>query len=666
MEQAQKRRTLWRVLAPGLLATLLAAWGHAQKVTTVVGGATQEGVPATQAALIFPEYAVVDAQGNLYISDFGSNRVRKVGPSGTITTYAGTGVAGFSGDGGPAVRAQLSAVTGLALDPAGNLYIADQGNARIRRVNRAGIITTIAGTGTPVTSGDTGPALEAGICFPWALAFDRAGNLYVSDSHDNLVRRIDPSGHIITVAGGGLAAASEREGEKALGDGGDAGRATLNTPRGLAVDDDGNLYIADRQNNRVRRVDHSGTISTLARLELPNALALDGQGNLFVSGNSTIHKVDLRTGVVSLYAGSVRGFDGDHHPALQTRFGFHSPAGLTFDGDGNLLAVDSANGRVRRIDARSGVVTTVAGGRSSEGPAGVSTGLLAPVGVALDRSGNLYISESNGHRILEMDSHGNLRTVAGTGINGYAGDGGPATSATLNFPFDVAVSASGDIYIGDEGNSAIRKVSPSGRITTPVHNSAYVIDALALDESGNVYFSDVARCVVRKLDALGRVTVVAGIENSCGFAGDGGPATSAHLNNPLGIATDASGHLYIADYGNNRVRRVDIRRGTIRTVAGNGACRPGGSKKALSASVCRPRGLALDEEGNLFIADAHRVREVRRNGKIRTVAGSSMPWESPPLAGAGRISPMAVAVDAHGNLYISDPASGRVLKIPSQ
>lgn len=661
---------IFPALVLAAVAALLAPPEQAQTITTVEGGYTGDGGPATEARLVYPEYAIKDRQGNLFISDFGGNRVRKVDPSGVITTYAGMGAVGFSGDGGPAAKAQLAGVTGLALDSEGRLYIADQFNARIRRVNTAGVITTIAGTGTHGYSGDTGPAVEADLTFPWALAFDAAGNLYFSDN--NVVRKINTGGYITTVAGNGRATGSlDGEGgnpDDDLGDGRDSCRATLNDPHDLSFDKAGNLYIADRGNNRVRKVDGSGTITTLVRVVAPNGLASDGAGKLYVSGNSTIHRVELRTGKISLYAGSARGFDGDHHRALQTRFGFESPAGLAWDSAGDLIVSDPGNGRVRLIEASRGLVTTVAGGYAGHGSAGSTPRLLAPSGLAVDRSGNLFISETYGHRLLEMDAEGNLHTLAGTGINGYFGDGGPATSAALNFPYDVAVSANGEVYVGDEGNFAIRKISASGRITTPMQNTSYVVDALAVDEAGNVYFTDIGRCVVRRLDAQGKVSVVAGIEDSCGFEGDGGPAGSAKLRNPLGIAVDRPGNLYIADYGNNRVRRVDIRDGTIRTVAGNGTCQKRGKRKtAKSAGLCRPSHVAVDTKGDLFIADAHRVREVRKNGRIVSLATSSavepLQGDCGDIPGCAFFVPTALAVDPLGNVYVADIRSGRIFKI---
>ncbi len=383
-----------------------------------------DGGPATSAALTSPEGLAVDATGNLYIADTANHRIRQLSPSGIISTVAGGGPFKFSGDGGPATSAALQFPGDVASDAAGNLYIADSLNHRIRKVSAAGgIITTMAGNGIQGFSGDGGPATSAALNTPYGVTVDAASNLYIADSQNDRIRKVSPSGVISTVAGGG----------SALGDGGPATSASLG-PLGVAVDAAGNLYIADVQNQRIRRVSPSGIITTVA-------------------GNG------------------VQGFSGDGGPA--TSASLRRPSRAAVDAAGNLYIADGGNSRIRKVSP-SGIISTVAGngisGSSGDcGPA-TSASLNFPFGipgVALDAAGNLYIADAN--RIRKISSNGMISTVAGNGVFGFSGDGGPATSAALNSPAGVAMDAAGNLYIADFSNDRIRKVvfpSPSSVVPT--------------------------------------------------------------------------------------------------------------------------------------------------------------------------------------------------------
>jgi hypothetical protein len=338
----------------------------------------------------------------------------------TVYTVAGNGTAGYSGDGGLATAAQLNGPWSLAVDSAGDLYIADRVNNRVREVSAVtGIITTVAGNGTAGYSGDGDGALGAQLNAPRGVALDSTGNLYIGDTGNNVIRKVS-AGIITTVAGNGTAGYS--------GNGGLATNAQLNSPRGIALDRLSNLYIADQNNNVVREV---------------NA----GTGNIAtVAGNGTA------------------GFSGDGWFATAAQL--HSPDAVFVDGSGNLYIADNANNRVRRVAAATLFITTVAGngmgGYSGDGGPATAAQLSAPRGVVTDATGNMYIGDSGNNRVRRVDAvTGIITTAAGNGTAGYSGDGGPATAAQLNSPRDVVLDASGNnLYVGDEGNSSARKVSP--------------------------------------------------------------------------------------------------------------------------------------------------------------------------------------------------------------
>ncbi|CAB4598472.1 unannotated protein [freshwater metagenome] len=301
----------------------------------------------------------VDAAGNLYIADSGNHRIRKVTPAGTISTFAGNGTAGFAGDGGPATNANLNGPNGVAVDAAGNLYIADSGNHRIRKVTPAGTISTFAGNGTAGFAGDGGPATDARLNSANAVATDSAGNLYIADSDNYRVRKVDPAGRISTFAGNGI--------EGFAGDGGPATDARLTFMGGLAVDAAGNLYLSDTDNFRVRKVNSAGTISTFAgngiegvsgdggpataaNVWAPFGLAVDSSGNLYIADRNGGNVRTVNTaGTISRFAGTSLGFgfSGDGGPALNATFA--GVDGVAIDTDGNLYVTDRLNQRIRRV-----------------------------------------------------------------------------------------------------------------------------------------------------------------------------------------------------------------------------------------------------------------------------------------------------------------------------
>jgi len=315
---------------------------------------------AAKASLSEPFGVAVDAVGNLYIADTSNHRIRKVDTSGMITTVAGNGTEGFSGDGGPATSATLNTPIGVAVDTAGNLYIADAFNNRVRKVNAKGVIATVAGNGDARFSGDRVAATSASLSAPFGVAVDTAGNVYIADTSNHRVRKVDTSGMITTVAGNRT--------ESFFGDGGAATLASLNFPTGVTVDRADNLFITDQSNHRIRKVNAAGVITTVA-----------GNGNA--------------------------GFSGDH--AAATSASLNLPVGTAVDAAGTLYIADTSNHRIRKVGA-DGMVTTVAGngigGFSGDGSAASRATLNSPGGVAVDPAGNLYIADSFNNRIRKLNT----------------------------------------------------------------------------------------------------------------------------------------------------------------------------------------------------------------------------------------------------------------------
>jgi trimeric autotransporter adhesin len=475
--------------------------------STVVGGGstyTEGGFPLAS-ALAGPHSVVVDSAGNIYIADADDNRIFKVTAStNRITTLAGTGSYGFTGDGSPANTALLNTPTSVAIDPTGNVYFVDLYNGRVRMVSPSGTLSTVAGNGSIYYSGDGAAAQNAIMSAPASVAFSSTG-IYIADTGNQRVRQISLSGTISTVAGTGTGGFG--------GDGGAASSAELFYPGAVAVDASGFLYIADTGNQRVRKV-VNGNINTVA-------------------GNGAT------------------GYSGDGGSALNATL--NSPAGLAIDSAGDIYIADFGNNVVRKVSP-GGAITTVAGngyqGYSGDGGLAVSAQLSAPLGLALDSSGNLYIADSGNHVVRIVTPGGNIRTFAGNNVLGYAGDGGPALQAQLATPSGLAFDAAGNLYISDSGVNVVRMVTPAGLIVTIAGNG------------------------------------------SAGYSGDGGPASQATFNSASGIGLDTSNDLFVADSGNNVIRLLQFvspvpSAGAMANAASNvvGAVAPGEAATVFGSGI---------------------------------------------------------------------------------
>jgi sugar lactone lactonase YvrE len=498
----EQNNRIRKVATNGIITTVAGQWGSGLNP----GGYNGDGFSATEAMLNFPAGVAVDSSNNLYIADSANNRLRKVNVSGIISTVAGTGTAGHSGDGGTATSAKINYPAGVALDAAGNLLIADTGNQCVRSVTTNNIITTVAGNGTIGYSGDGGRATNANLYNPQNVSVDQVGNLFIADIGNQRIREVGTNGVITTMAG------------SILNDGGQATNATLNQAYGVALDSAGNVYVADPYNNRIRKIGTSGIITTVAGNGLygyvgdgglatnasfrnPCGIALDASKNIFVAdlGNKRIRKIDTNGFIWTVAGNGSFSSSGDGGQATNASLMF--PQGVAVDKIGNLFIADLSNSNIRKVGT-NGVISSLTG-----------IGLAQPSAMALDSAGNLFIADMGNNRVREVSVNGAVGTVAGSGIvTNITGDGGSATSASVGQPRGVAVDSTGNLYIADNNFQTIRKVT-NGIISTIAGNG------------------------------------------KAGFGGDGGVGINAALSFPQGLAVDGAGNIYISDRGNNRIRK---------------------------------------------------------------------------------------------------------------
>lgn len=695
-------------------------------ISTFAGGGVPTAGPATATGISVLGGIGRDTTGNLYFSSF-TGTILKMDAAGNLSVFAGTGPCCFSGDGGPATSAKLTLipynpVIAVKTDSVGNVYLVDYANV-IRRIDHTtGIITTVAGTPFSTGfSGAGGPATSAQIS-PDGLAFDANNDLYISDGN-SVVWRVDHVTQIITiVAGNGTFGYS--------GDGGAATSAQLGYPTALVFDSTGDLFIADANYGVVRRVDAvtqiittvagggetyppTGVPATQAQLSNPTGLAFDPAGDLLIADNGlpAILRVAASTQIITVVAGNITlgpGFSGDGGPATSAQLSPYRTFGgmdLVVDAAGNIFFTDVDNYRVRRIDAATNVITTVAGNGTVGDGGPATSALLFSQGIALDSSGNVLIGDGVAGRVRTVDAAtGLISTVAGRDVESTlppSGNGGPATAAQLYNPSGVALDASGNLFISDHKASVRYVEASTGIINEYAGNGTsgfggdggpatsaelYSPRGIATDAAGNLYIADQTNNVVRRVDAASQViTTVAGNTSilndhgrpAAGYSGDGGPATLAQLNTPFSVYVDVKGNLFIADCGNNVVRRVDALTQKISTVAGDyglGAGFSGDNGPATAAQLSCPAGIALDTFGNLYISDQrnYRLREVNGvTGIITTLAGNgtvTFGGDGGPAASASLwpyLSGLVVAPGAGGNINIlvSDGTSGRVREI---
>jgi uncharacterized protein (TIGR03437 family) len=628
-----------------------------------------DGGPATAALLERPYAVGSDATGNVYIADFGHSAIRKVSTSGVITSVSGVGYyaydlkvdasnnlylatatqvikatpagvisvvagttsSGFGGDGAKATAANFNMIRGIAVDAAGNLYIADSNNHRVRKVDTEGIVRTIVGVGTAGFNGDNLPGTGTQLNSPRSVAVDAAGNVFISDNYNYRLRMLEAtSGIIRPYAGNGYCCSS--------GDGGAANLARL-SPGALHMDSAGNLLVVDQWTYTVRTISPGGTIRTVV-----------GSGQYGVP---------------------------EEGPALSAKFA--SITGIATDRGGNIYVVDYNNDRVSVVQA--GAIRTLAGASHFRGDGGSAPDALLhrPQNAVVATDGTIYIADTYNHRIRKVAPNGTITTVAGDGQAAVRGDDGDATKASIAFPYDMALDANGNLYFVDDSSYRVRRLTPQGIISAVAGNGNYdfspdgaravqsafkFINGLAVDGSGNIYISDSGNHRVRKISPDGILSTVAGT-GTIGFGGDGGLATSAQLAFPDALALDKSGNLYIYDWNNYRVRKVTPS-GIISTVAGNGSCCYTGDGGAATDARISLTDIAVDGAGNIWMINGIGLRVLDGSGKISTVAGSSsygFAGDGQPAGTATRMDAMGVAVGANGDVILVDTYNNRIRKL---
>ena len=639
----------------------------------------------------------VDGNGNYYICDGDNRMVMRVGSDGIVNVIAGNGFAFLSGDGGLAINASLSFPTAIALGRGGDIYIADY-LGRIRKVSPDGIIHAFAGTGQTGFAGDNGKAVDAVFNSPFGLAVDLAGNVYIADTFNHRVRKVTPDGTITTIAGNGELSRG--------GDGALAIHAQLNQPTRIALDLAGNLYIVETLNQRVRKVDTHGIITTVAGggCDITNlatgcnpgegvpatsaplgpvGIAVDAGGNLYIADlfSGGVRKVDGQGRITTIAGNGQNGFAGDGGPALSASFYFQLNPSVAVDSAGNIFVGDDLNQRVRKITPDNKMNTAAGNGLfhlSGNGGPATSASLDNPTSVIADNAGNIYITEQLLSRIRRIAPDGTISVYAGNGTRGYSGDHGPATSASLSFPSYLAFDQNGNLCFSDGINGVVRMIDGNGVITTfagngtlgfggdggPASKASFLFpDGIAFDSFGEMVIADNQDNRLRAVLADKTVVTIAG-DGTPGFAGDNGSSLKSKINGPAGVRVYNNG-IYFCDQKNQRVRRIDISTLNITTVAGNGnADYTGDGGQATQASLNFPSNVDFDAAGNMYIADSRNgaIRLVTPNGNISTFAGAQKKalGDGGLAINAGIGGPVDVFVDAGGRVLIADSFFNRV------
>ena len=639
---------------------------------SIIGSGIKDNRVAKDADAGWPLGLDQRKSGELIVADYIFCIIWEIDLNGNSKRIAGTGMPGYSGDGGKAIDAELDGPHDLVIDIEGNILFSDLNNNVYRKIdNESGIITTFAGTGELGRKGDGGLATDSQMDCYCGLAISPDGDIYISSEWANNIRKIDKQSGIISFFAGNSAEhlAKPVEDSKPIigpylslggyaGDGGPKETATFYHPEHLAFDSKGNLFVCDNSNDRIRKIDfNTGIVSTVlgngdrasngdgglaikASTLMPDAICLDKYDNLYVGEKYgfRVRKVEKKSGIVTTIAGNGNaGYGSENVLATQTECN-SIEVGLVADDKGNVFFSDSS-GRVRKID-NTGYVNTVFGGTSvKDGINSSETYIASPFGISIGPDQNIYFADAWNQRIRMVNpSTSIITTVAGSGARAYGGDGGSALKAHLGNPNGVSVNSKGDIYIADTRHSHIRMVDTKGTISNVAGSafpwdkgdggpalSANLVHARSIrhDNNDNIYFGDSGIGRIRKIDyKTGIIDTIAGI-GITGYDGDGDSARKARVSSPADITFDDIGNLYFVDDRTHVIRKIDAN-GVITTIAGTGSAgfSPDGTV-ASKSQIDSPSGLDISKNGILYFSDTGNrlLRRINENGQIETIAG---------------------------------------------
>ena len=630
--------------------------------------------PATSAELAGPQSVALDAAGDLFIADTGNNVIREVTTDGNIATVAGNGTAGYSGDGGVADAAEFNGPSGVSLDAAGDLLIADSTNSVIREVAASVPVTvtppvadhfTLTGLLANAPSGTQETFTVTALGVNGGLASGYSGTVHFTSNDPNAIL---PANATLTNGVGTFTVTFETVGTESL--------TATDTETGSITGSDSEIGVSGQ--TKVTLTTSASTLTTVDSLTLtatvtglPGQPTPDGGTVTFYDGTTAIGMANLVEGSAS-YAINRAGLGPHSYSAIYS--------GVTGAYASGIVGLTGQNTIVK-------VAGTGTQGSTGNGGQANSAELDLPSGIVFDAAGDLFIADPGAHVVREVTPAGIISTYAGTGSAGYTGDGGQATAARLYAPYGLAIDAAGDLFIADDGNNTVRMITPAGIITTVAGNgtggstgtggqatSAELDEptGVAVDASGNLYIADSYNNEIREVTTDGVIHDFAGT-GTTGDTGDGGQATSAEIHDPSMVAV-YGGNVYFTDFGNSKVREVTTD-GVIHDVAGTGTGGDtGDGGQATSAEIDGPIGLAFNSVGDMFISDYDdsTVREVTTDGVIQTVAGSHDAFEygssngnNGPGSSAGFYYLQGLAVDANGDLFIADNYNAQIREMVS-
>ncbi len=582
----------------------------------------------TAARFSSPFAVAVDNAGNLYVADNGNQTVRKITPGGAVTTLAGdAGIAGITN--GTGYLARLASPAGVAVATNGNVYVANSGDHTIRKITAAGTVTTLAGSPTQWGTND-GAGAAARFYEPRGLAVDANENVYVADYRNHTIRKVTQAGVVTTLAGSPTLAGTNN---------GTGTTARFYGPSGLTLGTNGNLFVADTGNHTIRMITPAGVVSTLAGLAL-TAGTNNGTGS------------------------SAR---------------FYDPFGVTADTNGNVYVADTFNQTIRMVTS-AGVVTTLAGFAGSSGFAdgiGSAARFNNLTSLAVDGGGNLYVADYSNHLIRKTTAAGTVTTYAG-GAGGAGSLDATGSTARFNYPAGVTLDRSNNFYVADLKNHTIRKITQAGVVSTlaGLAGSTNVTNGtgsaarfntptgVAVDTNGNVYVADTYNHLIRKITPVGAVSTFAGLATVAGT--NNGTGTAALFNDPFSLAMGPNTTVYVADTYNHTVRKITPA-GVVTTLAGSPTLSGTNDGVGSAARFNTPQGIAADSLGNLYVADTfnHTIRKISSAGVVTTLAGS--PGNPGNADGANSAAhfyyPFGVTVDTNGNVYVGDNSNDAIRKI---